>query len=98
MLPRTAPVVERICASIQSYRQAVPVQESSVLWGWYQKDRVEVPVAGTGMVWDRLLFPRGSVPEASPRRAERVPVWAVVDATGALTPPALQAVRPDSNP
>ncbi|MEW1821711.1 hypothetical protein AB0323_13120 [Arthrobacter sp. NPDC080031] len=57
-----------------------------------------VPAAGIVMVWARLLSPSGSAPEARPRSAEPVPVWAVVEATGARTPPVVQEASPDSNP
>jgi hypothetical protein len=49
-------------------------------------------------VCDRVLSPSGSAPEARPNSAEPVPVCAVVDATGALTPPVVQEASPDSNP
>ncbi len=74
------------------------MQLSSAVWGWYQKDRVEVPVAGMVMVWDRLLSPRGSAPDARPNNAEPVPVCATAEATGALTPPVVQELSPDSKP
>src|SRR5664279_5978086 len=93
------PLLLRTCPSIQSRRQArVAPQARSAVWGWYQKDRVEVPVVGTVMVWDSVLSPRGSRPVATPSWAEPVPLCAIAAGFGALMPPAVQDVSADSNP
>src|SRR5450755_4918005 len=92
------PVLLRICPSIQSRRQVAALHVRSAVCGWYHRDRVDVPVAGTVMLCESVLSPRGSRPEVTPSRAEPVPPWALVVDVGATTPAAVHDVSADSKP
>ncbi|MCY1241087.1 hypothetical protein D9M72_539710 [compost metagenome] len=95
------PVEPRTCPSIQSHLHfflLFPLQTASVVCGWYQNDRMDVPVSGTLMDWDRELSPSGSLPLATPSSAEPLPLCAVPAGLGGAIPAAVQDASPDSNP
>ena len=71
----------------------------SSVCGWYQKDSVAPPVAGTLMVCGKELSPSGSRPLVTPSSADLLPVCARrCRLRGDVTPPVAQDVSPVSKP